>query len=175
MTLTANARLAGVTFLVYIAAGITGLALASHTHVTGVTSVLTSLCALVLGVTLYAITRGQDPDLAMLAMTCRLAEAIPADGRVNAIFFAAGSTLFSWLLLRGRMIPRVLAWLGVIASVLVGAILLLQRAGFLAEGAGWSSALTWLLWLPMLIFEVTLALWLLIKGVVPAEAKEKIG
>ncbi len=167
MTRTANARLAGFTFLFYIAAGITGLALAGRTHATAVTSVLTSFSALVLGVTLYAITRDEDPDLAMLAMTCRVIEAIPGEGRVNAIFFAAGSTLFAWLLLRGRMIPLPLAWFGVIASPLLGVILLLQRAGLFGEATNWSSSLTWLLWFPMLIFEVTLALWLLIKGVAP--------
>jgi len=30
-------------------------------------------------------------------------------GLVGALFFAVGSTIFSWLLLRGRMIPPVLA------------------------------------------------------------------
>jgi hypothetical protein len=167
MTRTTNARLAGFTFLFYIAAGIAGLALAGRTHATAVISVLTSFSALVLGVTLYAITRDQDPDLAMLALTCRVIEAIPGDAKVNAIFFAAGSTLFAWLLLRGRMIPLALAWLGVIASPLLGVILLLQRAGWLGEATGWASSLTWLLWFPMLIFEVALALWLLIKGVAP--------
>lgn len=39
MTRTANARLAGFTFLFYIA-GITGLALAGQTHATALTSVV---------------------------------------------------------------------------------------------------------------------------------------
>ena len=34
----------------------------------------------------------------------------------GATLFAVGSMLFSWLLLRGRMIPVALAWLGVLAS-----------------------------------------------------------
>jgi hypothetical protein len=29
----------------------------------------------------------------------------------------------------------------------------------------WSASITWLVWLPMLVFEVALALWLMIKGV----------
>src|SRR5512147_1705594 len=29
----------------------------------------------------------------------------------------------------------------------------------------WSVSITWLVWLPMFVFEVTLALWFLIKGV----------
>ncbi len=164
MTRTANARLAGFTFLFYIVAGITSLALADRAHVRDVLSVFTSLSALVLGVTLYAITRDEDPDLALLALTCRVIEAIPGGEGVSATFFAVGSTLFAWLLLRGRMIPVALAWLGVVASVQLVVTLLVQRAGLLA-GNNWSSSVTWLLWLPMLVFELALAAWLLIKGV----------
>ena len=75
-----------------------------------------------------------------------------------------GSLLFCWLLLRGRMIPVAMAWLGVLASVLLVTILPLQRAGLFAGAANWFSRVTWLMWLPMLVFEVTFALWLLVKG-----------
>ena len=163
MTRTTNARIAGVTFLVYIAAGVATLSLTGRTHATDVLSLVTSLSALVLGVTLYAITSEEDPDVAMLALTCRVVEAIP--GNAGAFFFAVGSTLFSWLLLRGRMIPVALARLGVLASVFLVVILPLQRAGLFGGSTNWFSAVTWLMWLPMLVFEVTLALWLIIKGV----------
>jgi hypothetical protein len=73
--------------------------------------------------------------------------------------------LFCWLLLRGRMIPVPLAWLGVLGSVLLVVILPLQLAGLVGGPMAWSASITWLVWLPMLVFEVTLALWLLIKGV----------
>jgi len=164
MTRAANARLAGFTFLFYIAAGITSLALADRAHVRDVLTVLTSLSALVLGVTLYAITRDEDQDLALLALTCRVIEAIPGGEGVGAIFFAVGSTLFAWLLLRGRMIPVSLAGLGVIASGQLVVTLFVQRAGMLAAN-NWSSSVTWVLWLPMLIFELAFAAWLLVKGV----------
>lgn len=163
MTRATNARVAGVTFLVYIAAGIASLALSGRAHATDVLSLVTSLSALVLGVTLYAITREQDPDLAMLGLVCRVVEAIP--GNQGAFFFAAGSTLFCWLLLRGRMIPVTLAWLGVVASALLAVILPLQRAGLIGGGANWLSSVTWLMWFPMLAFELTLAVWLIVKGV----------
>ena len=78
---------------------------------------------------------------------------------IGAIFFAVGSTLFSYLLLRGRMIPASLASLGVFASVLLVVGLPLQLAGF------FTGPLTGYQWLPMLVFEVVLAFWLLIKGV----------
>jgi hypothetical protein len=220
MTRTANARIAGFTYLLYIALGIPAFVLldratnareiaakfagiAQHeadVRIAIVLTLLTCFAALVLGVTLYAITREQDPDLAMLALSCRVAEGVfnAAVGLVamlgvlwlgtsaqpgapdaaagyalggfllkvlgwnpiiSATFFAVGSTLFSWLLLRGRMIPAPLAWLGVVASVLLVVVLPLQLAGILG------GAITQSLWLPMLVFEVSLALWLLIKGV----------
>ena len=160
------ARVAGFTFLFYIVAGIASLILDGRPEATDVLSLLTSFSALVLGVTLYMITREQGPALAMLAMICRVVEAIHGEA---AIFFAVGSTLFCWLLLRGRMIPVVLAWLGVLASVLLVVILPLQLAGLFGGAMSWSASVTWLVWLPMLVFEVVLALWLLIKGVtVPA-------
>jgi hypothetical protein len=155
------ARVAGFTFLFYIAAGMTSMALGGQAQATDLLSVLMSLSALVLGVTLYALTREQEPIVAMLALTCRVLEAAQVE---SAIFFAVGSTLFCWLLLRGRMIPVALAWLGIIASVLLVVILALPLSG-LASATNWSSSVTWLLWLPMLIFEVVFALWLLIKGV----------
>jgi len=168
VTRRVNATIAGVTFLVYIAAGITALALKNRVNVAAVLTLITSFSALVLGVTLYAITRDEDPDLALLALLCRVIESIPGHGG-GAIYFAVGSTLFCWLLLRGRMIPVGLASLGVIASALLVVLLLLRTAGVFGPGANWSSSLTWLTWLPMLVFELTFAVWLIVKGVdVPA-------
>ena len=163
-----------------------------------VLSVATALAALILAVTLYAITRGQDADLAMLAMTCRVGEGVvgasvpgslallwlatsagvPAPdttaalwlgalllkieawkGLVSATLFAVGSTLFSYLFLRGRLIPVGLARLGVGASVLLAVGLPLQLTEVLA------GAVPSLMWVPMLVFEVLLGLWLVTKGV----------
>ena len=100
MTHTTNARIAGFTFLFYIAAGITSLVLSSQAtggqevpaklasiaqHVlqlrlTIVLGLLQAVCAIVLAVTLYAITRDQDSDLAMLALIFRVGE-----GLLNAV------------------------------------------------------------------------------------------
>lgn len=219
MTLRTNARIAGFTFLFYIAAGITSLvlsgrahsgvgtaaklaSLAQHTTTVGVTIVLTLLqfvSAVVLAVTLHALTREQDRDLAMLGMVFRVSEGVVgaiasvwtlqllsvasaaartgpeaaaaqalggvllntggATGLIAATCFALGSTAFSYLFLKARSIPVPLAWLGVVASALLVIELPLQLAGFL-EGL-----VTSVVWLPMLLFEVPLALWLLIKGV----------
>jgi len=157
------ARVAGFTFLFYIVAGITSLALGSESQIGDLLLLLQSFSALVLGVTLYAITREQGSALSLLALTCRVAEAIQYGE--SAIYFAVSSLIFSWLLLCGRMIPAALAQLGVIASALLVAILPLQLAGLFGGAMSWSASVTWLVWLPMLIFEVTLALWLIVKGV----------
>jgi hypothetical protein len=85
---------------------------------------------------------------------------------LGAIFFAVGSLIFSYLLLRGRMVPVSIAWLGVFASGLLAVTLPLQAAGFSAGPlTGYSQ------WLPALVFQVVLALWLLIKGVAPAATR----
>lgn len=96
MARTTNARVAGFTYFFYLAVGIASLILGGRAtsgegvaaklasiaqHATDmrlvvVLSLLTSVSALVLGVTLYAITREQDPDLAMLALTCRVLEGV---------------------------------------------------------------------------------------------------
>jgi hypothetical protein len=216
MTRTTNARIAGFTYLFYIAVAFPSLVLfnratsgegiaaklasiaqhATDMRVAAALTVFGGFSALVLAVTLWAITRDVDPDLAMLGLTFRVAEGVagglavrrplellwlataagaqaPDTGAAHALgafllmgqgaggganFFAAGSALFSWLLLRGRLVPVPLAWLGVAASVLLVVVQPLQLAGLLT-GLGWS------IWMPMLVFELALALWLLIKGV----------
>jgi hypothetical protein len=217
MTRGTNARIAGFTFLVYIAATIAGVALftrattgngvaaqlagiarhATDVRLTIALGLLGNFCALVLAVTLYSITREQDPDLAMLALICRVAEGIagmdvsktlgllwlatgtdatPLDAgaasalgayllkmessfNASAAFFALGSTLFWWLLLRGRMIPVALAWPGLLASILPAVCFPLQLAGLLG------GPIATIMWYPILLLEVVLALWLIIKGV----------
>jgi uncharacterized protein DUF4386 len=213
--------MAGFAFLFYIAVGITSMILSSRAirgggivaqlasiaqHVTEmrvivVLTLLASFSALLLGVTLYAITRDQDPDLANLALICRVVEGVNGavsvrqtlgvlwlattagaaapdpvsaqalgafflrgDPTISATFFAVGSTLFTWLLLRGRMIPVPLAWLGLIPSLVFVLGLPAQFLGFFTGGF-FTGPIGWLGWMPLLVFEVTLASWFLIKGV----------
>jgi hypothetical protein len=220
MTRTTNARLAGFMFLFYIAIGITSMvlfrqatggaegtaatlaSLAQHATIVRLTALLTLLmffAAVVLGVTLYALTRDEDRDLAVLALCCRATEGVigavaavstldllsvatasttaapeAAAARafgvgllqqgdsgtvVAATCFAVGSTLFCYLFLRARSIPLPLARLGLVASLLLVAALPFRLLGLL------HGPLTYYVWIPMAVFEVTLALWLLIKGV----------
>jgi len=216
VTRSANARIAGIAYLLYIAVAypsmvLTGRATAGHDMATrlatmakhagdvrlaAVLGLLGCLCALILAVTLYAVTRDEDRDIAMFGLTCRVAEGItgavgiPAtlallslamtsganapsvdatqavgalvlrqSSAVGAWFFAVGSTAFTWLLLRGRMIPVALAWLGVAASVLLVIALPLQI------GALMPARLMDLVWVPMAAFEIPVAIWLVVKGV----------
>jgi hypothetical protein len=218
MTRKTNARLAGFMFLFYIVTGIASLILSKQVtggaqgaaaklasmaqHATTVRlTVLLTLCgfvsAVVLGVTLYALTRDEDRDLALLGLCFRVTEGVNGvtsavrmmgllsfaitttaaaapngaanalggllmnqgdwSGNISAICFVLGSTIFSYLFLRARSIPLWLAWLGVIASVLLLLALPLGLVG------GFN--VPFLLWIPMLVFEVAFALWLMIKGV----------
>jgi len=96
MTRRTNSRIAGFTFLFYIAAGILSLVLfdratggdsiaaklaslarhESDVRIVIVLGLLQCFSAVVLAVTLHALTREQDPDLAMLAMACRVGEGV---------------------------------------------------------------------------------------------------
>lgn len=158
MTLHTNSRLAGVAYLVYIAAGIGSMAVASRAELVAVANLITALCALTLGVTLWALTRDVDRDLAMFAMLCRLLEAAPGPGE---IYFAIGNTVFCWLLWRGRLIPAALAGLGTVSSLGLSMLIVVQTAGLMGGRMQWSSPITWLVWLPLLIFELAFAVLLL--------------
>ena len=129
--------------------------------------------AVILAVTLFVVTRVEQPAVAALGMIFRVAEgaigpALDLTGitvsqptLVDATLFAIGSTFFCWLLLRGRMLPRALGWTGMIASVILVIGLPLQLGGRLA------APLATLMWMPMLAFEVPAGVWLLAKGVSP--------
>jgi hypothetical protein len=206
-------------FLLYIAIGVTQMTVfsgatagegmaaklanmaqhATEVRINVVLGLITCFVALTLGVALYALTRAQDPNLAMLALICRVGEGLiggmfmsltlgllalataeganapdPAAAQtlgafvlkarswnpiIAATFFAVGSTLFCYLFLRARSIPVTLAWLGSAASILLVVALPLQLATILR------GSVTYFVWIPMAVFEVVLALWLIIKGV----------
>lgn len=142
MTRKTNARLAGFMFLFYIAAGVASMILfgqasrgegaaaklaaialnATTVRVTGLLALLTFVAAVVLAVTLYALTRDEDRDLAFLAACCRVTEGVL--GAVSAV-----QTL--WLLSVATVAAGADA--DAAAAQVVGAMLLKQGGGmFLA-------------------------------------------
>ncbi len=87
---------------------------------------------------------------------------------VSAIFLGLGSAAFSYLLFESRYVPRALAGFGVLASLLAtvcGLMTILFPAFATVAAAGL---------LPILVYEIALGLWLLVKGVrirpIPADA-----
>lgn len=215
MTRRTNARLAGLAFLLYIAAAMSGMmmggaasagdtppaklaSLAAHAAAARAgwfLELVGVFCAFVLAVTLWAITRDEDPDLALLAAVLRVAEGVTGavsldaaaqriwlathageldaatrdalatarfgmpDGMgLGATCFAVASTIFAWLLLRGRMIPSVLAWIGVVGSLAAAVVLPLRQVGVIG------GPLTNLIWPPLLVFEGWLGIHFLVKG-----------
>lgn len=88
------ARVAGFTFLAYIAAGITSMTLGDQSQASGLLALIQSFSALTLGVTLFALTYEQGLILALFALTCRVAEAIQS-GESAAIYFSVGNLFFS--------------------------------------------------------------------------------
>lgn len=220
MTRSTNARVAGAAYLLYIGVAFPAMlideratrgegleaqlaSMAQHTgdlRLSALLSLLGCMMAVVLAVTLYAVTRTEDEDVARLGLACRLAEGVLGAAGVQASarllwlataaggtasdvaaahtlggfllhsgegwgvmiggwFFAVGSTAFCWLLLRGRMIPVALAWLGVAASILAVLVLPLQFLGVV------SGTVAQLIWIPMAAFEIPGGIWLLLKGV----------
>ena len=158
-----------------------------------VLEMLGCFCALILAVSLWSLTRDVDSDLALLGAVFRVGEgvigaaglpvflalltaatgtaSVPAQTQafavvlfavtpaVGATFFAVGSTIFCWLLLRGRLIPTWLAWLGVIGSAIIAIGLPLE----LLQGKALSYSQA--MWLPIALFEITVAFYFIIKGV----------
>lgn len=219
-----NARLAGITFLLYFVTALSDGFLFAHAssgngtaarlasmaqrlgevRLTVVFALLTVLYALILAVTLYALTRQVDPELTLIALTCRVVEGVtngvPMATRlgllsiatasvtatasdaaslhtqaalllkvsgwsttVGATIFSVGSTLFAYLFLKGRNIPAPIAWFGIIASLLVIPIFPLSSM-FPVSGT-----VVLLTQIPLMIYELTIAFWLLIKGVKPQQ------
>jgi len=220
MTLRVNARVAGLAFLLNFVTGIGRAVLfaqvsagdgpaarlasiAQHPALVRVTALLVLLefvYQAVLAVTLYALTRDQDRDLALLGLGCRLTEgviaAIATGSRLDllavatasrsatgadaaaaqalgatllngssgpaALCFALSSLIFASLFLRARSIPVWLARFGVVASILALLEVPLPMLGF-PDGP-----MTIVPWIPMALFEVILALWLLTRVVRPS-------
>jgi hypothetical protein len=79
---------------------------------------------------------------------------------VSAIFFSLGSTIYFYVFLKSKYIPRVLSAWGIFASLVYAAVwfisLILPQAS--ATAAAYGSV-------PILIAELSTGLWLLIRGI----------
>jgi hypothetical protein len=166
------------------------------------------ISTLILAAALYAVTKHEDRNLAILGLSCRAVEAglyavgiisaltllslseqtttagageptaaytlgvivsdVNARGaNVGAAFFAVGSLLYAYLLLRARSIPVALSALGVIASLILIVGVPLQTAAGQATTEGAPAVV----WIPMIIFEISTGLWLLVRGATAPEVE----
>ncbi len=87
--------------------------------------------------------------------------------RVGFILLGLGSTVFAYLLLRSRYVPKVLAAWGIFASLLLAASTLVFIV-FPSSGVLGMACMA-----PMGLYEVGLGLWLLIKGI--SQPREETG
>ena len=143
------ARLTGFTFLLYIAASIVGANLfARITRGDGIATkfadiaahgpqmwlcfllaLLTVFAALILAVALYALTRDEDADLALFALTCRVAEgvlnAIPAMAMIALLSIARQTSAVTGLDAAasnalGTSLLRLQGWSVIVSAPLFG-------------------------------------------------------
>ena len=217
MTKGTEAKLAGYAYLAYIVFAMSAAVLSGKTtagadtsqmlstlrstiaiaQVTVLLDLLQIVCAVVLAVTLYRLSRTVDATIALLAMAFRFGEGfagfVPLLGKLELMklamasnpscassagclaiageilnrpddlfgqfCFAVGGFLFAYLLLAGRLIPGWMAWTGVITIGLQLVCVPLYVATLLP-----GTVVNWL-WFPILLYEVPLGLWLILRGV----------
>ncbi len=86
---------------------------------------------------------------------------------IGLIYYSLGSTLFCYLLMRSRYIPRWLAWWGLLGSFIAVvstlAIIIFPGAGSLQPGC----------YAPVGVFEIVAGFWLLIAGVTAGRVTSK--
>jgi hypothetical protein len=217
VTKRTEARVAGYTYLSYIVFAMLSTVLSSKTTVGADTSqmlatlrntiwiargtvlldLLQIVCAVVLAVTLYRLSKVVDATLAMIAMGFRFGEGLlsflPLLGKLELMKLATGSnglcaantgclavageifnrpddlfsqfcfvvggSLFAYLLLAGHLVPRWIAWTGVITIGLQLICVTLNVAAILP-----GRVVNWL-WFPILLYEGPLGVYLIRKGV----------
>jgi hypothetical protein len=104
---------------------------------------------------LKTFERSQLDSLARLALS---AQGLTMN--VGFILLGLGSTVFAYLFLKSRYIPRALAAWGIFASLVLG---ILTWIIIVFPGLGTALGLTYMI--PMFIYEVGLGFWLVVKGI----------
>ena len=82
----------------------------------------------------------------------------------HAYIFAIAALIFYYLLYQSKLIPRWISVWGVIAAILLILVSLLEVTGIISE--------LMILKLPIVLNELVLAIWLMVKGFNPAIASE---
>lgn len=79
---------------------------------------------------------------------------------IGFVFFGLGSAVFSYLWLKSRYIPRLLAAWGIFSGAVVGVATL-----FVMVFPDWADTVSPLYFMPVFIFELTIGFWLIFKGI----------
>jgi len=116
------------------------------------------------GFAMVALVRGTDSVQAFDAnqlstLVSALYRVWGAGFNIGFVFLGLGSTVFSYLWLKSGYIPRPLAILGIVASLLLG---LINLASMVFPPL--ANTLGMICMMPMFFYEVGLGLWLLVKG-----------
>jgi Domain of unknown function (DUF4386) len=194
MTTGMNARIAGATFLVYITAGVSGMVIALSAAATVILALVMCFSALLLGVTLFALTRHVDSEIALMGLACRVAEGILGGMFLSATIALrmrsaaggsdAGGQAVSAFVASARSLNTIVAaiffamgstlfcWLFLrgrvipvaLASLGMFASILLVVALPLQLAGALRGPVVQVIWLPMLAFEVPLGVWLIVRA-----------
>jgi uncharacterized protein DUF4386 len=110
---------------------------------------------------LLSLSRSSSNDVSSVHVLGDLLRSVNSmSTNIGATFFAAGSTLYCYLLLKARSIPVPLATIGLVGSLIILVGIPLQTALGRRTFAGASAVI----WAPIAVFEVTTGVWLLVKG-----------
>ena len=102
-------------------------------------------------------------DAEMLHAQTRMALNGYGDGyRIGFTFLGLGSALFAYLWLKAGYVPRALAWLGLLSSLLLAAC---NLAAIVWPGVAKAIGLAYMA--PLGVFEVGIGFWLLLRGLPP--------
>lgn len=104
------------------------------------------------------------PDTALLGDYIRS----KPDTYFSEFCFVIGGTLFAYLFLRGRLIPSLLAWIGVITIGLQAICVSLQIAGFVSD------SVVSPIWFLIMLYEIPLGIWLIVKGIKTGDSKARV-
>ncbi|HEY6929983.1 MAG TPA: DUF4386 domain-containing protein [Thermoanaerobaculia bacterium] len=112
---------------------------------------------------LKGLDLGQQQSLVALALSAQ-----GLGMNVGFILLGLGSTIFAYLLLRSRYVPRFLAGWGIFSSMLLvtGTLVILVFPSLRVIGMAYMG--------PMGVYEVSLGLWLLIKGIQATAAQSAV-
>lgn len=125
------------------------------------TYIITAVCILLLVPLSRAAAAGGAVSTALQAVGTALIDPA-ATNNVTVLFFIPGALMFYSMLYRSRLIPRWISGWGIAAALPYLAAGLLVTLGVVRSGS------ETVLYMPMLVQEMVMAVWLIVKGFSPA-------